>query len=548
MSRSRFFWGAMLGLVCLVAGNVPLMAKEQGVVSSEVASPAPEGSRQHYLSTTDGGKLLLSWVEGESPEIRVRFAVRGDEGWSKPRTVANTSAELAASPRVIGLDSGALAAAWMVKTDDPDDRYGARIYLVRSEDGGRHWTRPIEPYPAEADIYDAQMSLAALAGGRAVLVWTDKRRAKAEKRFQTMATVIDSDGKPGPALTVDDDVCSCCETGIAAQGADWLVAYRDHLPGEVRDISLAAVRGGEMTKRLVHGDHWKIGGCPSNGPAVAWSGSRVMVAWFTAADGTGRVKAAFSQDRGKTFGPPVEVEADANGYVAARLEEDGSGIVAWRGRAGADEALRVARVRPDGTVEAPTVVYRGEFPRWPSRHLGLARAGKSTYVAWTDPESARVRLARVPLAGEAARKPKDPIRRFSAESLEEIAAARSGRSFVLVFWSLDCPACVGEFDFLADYLKSHPDLDLVMVSTDEPRAQASVETMLAKHDLAGRVESWIFSEENPQKIRYAVDPNWYGELPRSYFYTSDHQRLSLSGIVTEKHFDAWRGLERTASR
>ncbi|MGH8553840.1 MAG: exo-alpha-sialidase, partial [Methylococcales bacterium] len=199
-------------------------------------------------------------------------------------------------------------------------------------------------------------------------------------------------GEPGPEILVDDDVCSCCNTGIAAQGNDWLVAYRDRRADEVRDIALARHRKNRIASGPIHDDHWAIQGCPSNGPAVAWRGSQVLAAWFAAADGKGRVKTAFSTDNGKTFGTPVELDADANGYVnALLLLEDGSGIIAWRGRAGPLDELRTARVLFDGTIKDRSTLYRGDFPKWPSRHLSLARAGNGIFVAWTDPEGSRVR-------------------------------------------------------------------------------------------------------------------------------------------------------------
>lgn len=367
----------------------------------EIAVPAPVGSRQHQLTTDKNGRLLLSWVEGSETEPRFRFALREGERWSEPRTIAAERRHLAAAPLLIGLGDGALAAAWMTHTDQAKDRFAATINLSRSTDGGLHWSRPRQPSPRKADVYDAQMSLVALADGESALVWTDKRNQKPAKRYQLMATVIDGSGKPGPELTVDADVCSCCETGMAAQGKDWLVAYRDHLPGEVRDIALARRRDGKLTHRGVHEDHWVIQGCPSNGPAVAWRGSRALVAWFAAADGTGRVKTAFSSDDGKTFGPPLEVDADANGYVDALFLDDGSGLVAWRGRVGPQDELRVARVRSDGRIEDRATLYRGDFPRWPSRHLSLARSGDDTYVAWTDPAGPRVRVAKLPAADSA---------------------------------------------------------------------------------------------------------------------------------------------------
>jgi hypothetical protein len=95
-----------------------------------------------------------------------------------------------------------------------------------------------------------------------------------------------------------------------------------------------------------------------------------------------------------------------------------------------------------------------------------------------------------------------------------------------------------DLDALAASVKKYPKLDLVMVSTDDAEFAGEVSDMLAKHKLK-QVESWIFSDSNAQRLRYEVDPSWYGELPRSYFYDASHNRLPVSGAITTEHIDAW---------
>lgn len=377
---------ALLLLPCFT--GTPSTASENP--AREIATPAPKGSRQHHLTRLDHGRLLLSWVEGEKPSSRFRFAVRQSGAWSEPQTIIVTRDTFAAPPRVVGLKDGSWAAAWMIHPEKAKDRYAAEIYVALSKDGGHHWSEPRRPYPSAARVYDAQMSVAPLDDGGFALVWTDKRDAN---RYRLMATLIRADGRASAEKTLDPDVCSCCETHTASNGNTLLTTYRDHLAGEVRDIALTRWNSkGVDSNGIVHADGWVIEGCPSNGPVVASRDARTMVAWFTAAGGVGRVKAAFSSDRGAHFDTPVELGTDANGYVDARLLEDGSAVVAWRGRTGPEEELRVARIRSDGTVLGRASLHRGGFPRWPSRHLSLAQAGDQIYVAWTDAAERRVRL------------------------------------------------------------------------------------------------------------------------------------------------------------
>ena len=114
---------------------------------------------------------------------------------------------------------------------------------------------------------------------------------------------------------------------------------------------------------------------------LAAAGGRVAVAWFTGADKTPRVKLAFSNDAGETFGQPVAVDdGNPTGRVDVLLLIDGrAGLLAraarrWRRARAASE--------PDGrSDEAVTVAPSGTarsngFPQ-------MVRAGGELFFAWT---------------------------------------------------------------------------------------------------------------------------------------------------------------------
>ncbi|WP_221048844.1 sialidase family protein [Methylogaea oryzae] len=395
-----------LVLACLAAGAS--WAAGGGV--EEIETPAAANSQQHRLGHTADGRLILSWVEVAEGRSSSRFSVRDGDRWTAPATVASVPGKLAAPPVVMGLADGALAAAWMSYVPGSTDRTSAEIRLARSADGGRTWSEPARPYGDDARVYDAQMSLAALPAGRLALVWTDKRHVQAEgaghaehsehaahaQRYQLIATVMDAALRPGEEITLDSDVCSCCRSDTAAQGGELVTVYRDHAGSEVRDIAAARWNpAGEVRSGPVHVDGWVLNGCPSNGPAVDMRGAQAVVAWFTAADGAGRVRLAFSSDAGASFGDPIEVDSEAVGYADTVLLEDGSAMVSWRGRNGPQEELRAARVAPNGAVLGRVTIYQGGFPNWPSKYPELERAGGKAYVAWTDPLLKRVRLVAV---------------------------------------------------------------------------------------------------------------------------------------------------------
>ncbi|QXP82625.1 hypothetical protein [Methylococcus sp. Mc7] len=129
-------------------------------------------------------------------------------------------------------------------------------------------------------------------------------------------------------------------------------------------------------------------------------------------------------------------------------------------------------------------------------------------------------------------------RQFVSGSLAEIEKAQRGRPFLLIVWSLDCTACLRELDMLTAEAKRHPEMALIMVSTDELSRQPDVERMLARHGL-DPMQSWIFAEDDAQRLRHEIDRAWYGEMPRAYFYDHRHQRVSRSGALTAEYIDAW---------
>ena len=76
-----------------------------------------------------------------------------------------------------------------------------------------------------------------------------------------------------------------------------------------------------------------------------------------------------------------------------------------------------------------------------------------------------------------------------------------------------------------------------MLAADESSANKQIEQLLKQHKLEG-VENWVFADENSQKLRFEIDPKWYGELPRTYFFDSAHHRTGISGAMSKEDYQA----------
>ena len=138
----------------------------------------------------------------------------------------------------------------------------------------------------------------------------------------------------------------------------------------------------------------------------------------------------------------------------------------------------------------------------------------------------------------------DP-RPFDAASPRAIDAAHAGKPYVLVLWSLYCEPCRDEMAQWGPLKKKHPGVAFVLVSTDLAEDRAAVAAFLERHELGG-VESWMFADEFAERVRYAIDPAWRGELPRTYLFDAGHRRTAHSGRLDAKALDAW--LARAAGR
>lgn len=131
-----------------------------------------------------------------------------------------------------------------------------------------------------------------------------------------------------------------------------------------------------------------------------------------------------------------------------------------------------------------------------------------------------------------------PLSIFNADSYQKIVTRYQEDSFLMVLWSLDCPPCIEELPAIGRFHQQYPMANLVMVSTDSISQQQDIQQLMVMHGLAD-IQQWVFGEESEQAIRFAIDPAWYGELPRSYFHQQDKKRLVKSGRLDESTLQSW---------
>lgn len=130
------------------------------------------------------------------------------------------------------------------------------------------------------------------------------------------------------------------------------------------------------------------------------------------------------------------------------------------------------------------------------------------------------------------------LKPFQRGSARAIAEARAGHPFVLAFWSVDCVHCRAELEQLAALSRAHPQLDLVLVSTDPPEAAQGVLDVLRQYELP-RAEHWVFADDFTERLRFEVDPRWHGELPRTYLHGPGTAVEAITGRIDMQHLNRW---------
>lgn len=127
----------------------------------------------------------------------------------------------------------------------------------------------------------------------------------------------------------------------------------------------------------------------------------------------------------------------------------------------------------------------------------------------------------------------EAIRPFETHTMERIVDTQKGKPFVLVIWSLDCEYCQVSLKNLAEEKRKRKALQVVTLSTDtlgDPEAVALMKKKLESTGMSSN--AWAYGDAPPAQLRYAIDPKWHGEIPRSYWFNARGERVAYSGVIT----------------
>ena len=383
-------------LVFLGCRSVPEKERSLHTELFEVEIPCRYGGEPN-LFISESGVPYISWVEYLTDSTdALAFSKMENGKWSAPLEIARGNdwfVNWADFPSLV-LNGDWIAAHWLQKS--AEGTYDYDVHISQSIDDGKTWQPSFIPHRDSVAAEHGFVTMFPISKDRMFAVWLDGRNTKTEQQ------AVDGHGHGGGAMTLrtaefdqagnlfeeaelDSRICDCCQTDAAMTSNGPVVVFRDRSEHEIRDISIVRKVDGEWTlPHLVHADNWEISGCPVNGPAVIADGDRLIVAWFTSANGEPMVKVAFSTNAGATFSAPLRVD---DGYPLGRVDveifDNQNAMVTWLEKSDEEAAIKAVIVGQNGKEgESFTLVKTS-----PARNSGfpiLAKNKDQFLLAWTN--------------------------------------------------------------------------------------------------------------------------------------------------------------------
>ena len=131
-------------------------------------------------------------------------------------------------------------------------------------------------------------------------------------------------------------------------------------------------------------------------------------------------------------------------------------------------------------------------------------------------------------------------------SFQKIISAHAGKPFIVALWSLSCTHCGANMKMFESLLKLNPTFSLVLISTDTSDQDVAIAQRLRQYQLDKsarqqypNVESWVFSDTFTERLNFEVDAQWYGELPRTYFFNASGKSTAISGVLRADVVENW---------
>jgi hypothetical protein len=295
-------------------------------------------------------------------------------------------------PRWTSANDSSLLGFALFRRPSDGFHYDIRMFAFKT---GSHELRFTEtPYPENVDAEHGFGSFFRTQQGL-WLTWVDGRQFAGKNvghdlhtgggQSELRASLLDNHS--AEPIVLDGRICDCCQTAaVSFPSGEAVVFYRDRSENEIRDVSFVRFDGNKWSEpAALCRDSWVISGCPVNGPAAIAFQSEVYAAWFTAPTGSGKVKFAYSSDKGNSFDSSIEVSiknvigrVSISGYSTNR-----TAFLTWLEQAGDEMAVvKIAQLRNGKIAKGPVTVDSISAKRVSGFPQVIFKEG-TLYVAYT---------------------------------------------------------------------------------------------------------------------------------------------------------------------
>ena len=312
--------------------------KDESIASPVVLSHAGGKASCVFMTTDEKDIPVVSWVEADSMDHKRFYFAYWDAGSRKfaaPHRIPiadNASIHEEGMPKIAIRGDGSIIAIYETSIPSSKSKWGiSDVCYIQSFDKGKSWTGAqsiSKDKTTEASCSFA--GLCRLGDGEIGACWLDTDPDPQEKGRPVMFAKTAGRGGFEKPVLIEPRACQCCRTAIAGDKSGHIsIAYRDLLPGSVRDISVSlSSNDGKTFQRPApfSNDHWVIDGCPHNGPSIATRNNKTYVAWFSGGMKSG-VHYAELDNSGKML---VKKDISANGrFIQLCLLPNGTRITAY---------------------------------------------------------------------------------------------------------------------------------------------------------------------------------------------------------------------------
>ncbi len=387
-------WFVFVGLVILPAvgwaqPHGAATSSKRPSLSTGVAF-SPDG-RLWVLGLNEKGQLFLQHQEFPgSPEFSApRLLDTGDDEVSAD---GENRPKIAFGPN-----------AWVVisYTQPLSLPYSGQIRMLRSDDGGQHFSPPFTVHDDRQIITHRFESIAFDGAGHLTTLWIDKRDqpAKGTGLPYVGAAIykkvsIDGGRSFGPDQKLADHSCECCRIAITANKQGQLFAVWRHVFGtQTRDHAFMSLSTPRPPLTRATYDQWEIQACPHHGPGLAAAEPTSSLpegfhmVWFGVRKQKGAVRYARLNAQGQPIEKTVRQLPDVHAEHADVLAHKNTVVVAWRSYSNGKTVLK-SWTSTDGGLHF-TLNVLGEFAGH-NDHPRMAQLDDRMVVVWRTQEKIHV--------------------------------------------------------------------------------------------------------------------------------------------------------------